>query len=79
MTNQEKEVLGALVTKTAQNLGEHFSAVVILVSYHDSDGTSCFSRGTGDWFARQGLAHDYIIQEVAEATGKGVAREMNKQ
>lgn len=79
MTTEERNKLGHLVAKVAIDLGEHFDAVQILTCICDDEGTSNISRGSGNWFARQGMAHEFIAQEVAETTGKGVARELNRE
>lgn len=79
MTTQEAKRLVDLVAKFAVDLGEHFDAVQIMACVCDEDGTSSFFRGSGNWFARQGLAHEFVAQELAETTGKGVARELNRE
>ncbi len=49
-------------------LKEHFDCVQILVSTPDpkgSQGTLSHYRGYGNWFARQGMGHDFINQDKA--------------
>jgi hypothetical protein len=49
-------------------LREHFDAVQILVSWRDADsrGTKNCYRGLGNWYARQGMAHEFIEQDKAQ-------------
>lgn len=79
MTTEEHKQLGEMVDDMAIKLGEHFDAVQILASVCDHKGTSSVSRGSGNWFARQGMAHEFIAQDMAETTGKGVARELKNE
>lgn len=55
------------IERIAGQLGEHFDAVQIMVSWVNPDGsTSSAKAGTGNWWARQGLAHSFINADVAE-------------
>lgn len=71
------EELGEMVDKMALQLGEHFDAVQIMATLCDKDGTRSYYRGAGNWFARQGLAHEFITSEIAESTAKSIAKELN--
>lgn len=78
MTNEERKRLSELVSKVAEDLGEHYDAVQIMACSCDEDGTSSFYGSAGNYFARIGLAHELIGFEEAKLTGKGVARELNR-
>jgi hypothetical protein len=44
-------------------LREHFDCVQILASWEsdDGEGSTFFARrGSGNWYARQGMAHDFV-------------------
>lgn len=71
----ERERLLALVDKCARELGEHFEAVQILASFTDRDGSHNFKIGSGNWYARQGMAREFIDTDQA----KCVAWELSKQ
>lgn len=60
------EELEEIVQKHVEGLGEHFCAVQVLVSVVDDAGTTNVYRGSGNWFARQGMAHDFITRDQAE-------------
>lgn len=65
------------VEKCAQQLGEHFDTVQILVSRHEpgtEDGTVNISYGLGNWFARFGQVRDWLIK-TDERTREYVRRE----
>ena len=48
-------------------LMEHFDAVQILVSCTaPCGGTESVFQGAGNWFARQGMAHEFINRDQAE-------------
>lgn len=47
-----------LVTQHVNALLEHFDCVQILVSSTIPEGTSNVFIGGGNWFARQGMAHE---------------------
>lgn len=72
--------LSKLAEKHVAELGEHFDNVQIHCSTQGSQlepsgsGTYGLHRGSGDWYARQGLAHEFIEQDKAEEHGKSVAR-----
>jgi hypothetical protein len=62
--------------RAVAQLGEHFDCVQILASWPDPDGngTRASYRGGGNWFARQGMAHDFV--EINQATTS--AREIGR-
>jgi hypothetical protein len=63
MTDEEHE---RLLEDCASMLGEHFDAVQILACVTVGGLTKCVKRGTGNWYARQGMAHEFIEMEKAQ-------------
>ncbi len=65
----------ALVQEAAAKLGEEFDAVQIMVSWQDDKGkgTRSLFRGCGNWFARQGMAHDFIAIDEAETQAREIS------
>jgi hypothetical protein len=56
-----------LLNAAAARLNEHFDAVQILASYMEPDGTwTAVSSGEGNYYARQGMAAEFIEQARAE-------------
>jgi hypothetical protein len=75
MTREEAE---KLIQTTAQKLGEHFDAVQIMVSWTENGATYCSKRGCGSWYARQGMAHEFIQQDIANDNARIMAEHMNR-
>lgn len=59
-TNLTPQQMEAVVRHHVTALSEYFDAVQILVSVDQPDGTGNIFLGTGNWFARQGMAHEFI-------------------
>jgi hypothetical protein len=73
-----REEAGEIVELAAIKLGEHFAAVQIMVSYPaDGGGTWSTKRGCGDWYARIGLAHEFIAQDQAETQANELSSKIN--
>ncbi len=60
-TEQAKQMIEAI----ASQLSEHFDAVQILVSFPSDGGTQGLNAGRGNWYARQGMAHEFVQREQA--------------
>ena len=58
----------------AAQLGEHFEAVQILVSFPIDMGTQPITFGRGNWFARIGMAHDFIRRDQANQIASEIAK-----
>lgn len=68
----------AILDPILEKLGEHFDAVEILTSWTEAvpgQGSTTRSqpRGTGDWYARQGLAHEFINREQVDDLATAIA------
>jgi hypothetical protein len=66
----------ALVRQHVNALMEHFEAVQILVSITDAEGTHNVHLGGGNWFARQGMAHQFIRHDQAQTNAHAIAKAM---
>lgn len=67
------EKAGKLIAAHVAQLSEHFDAVQILASYPLDGGTQPITGGSGNWFARQGMAHDFIDTERAEQIARSIS------
>lgn len=66
-----------LMERFVAELGEHFTAVQILASMPaDGGGTRGIKRGCGDWYARQGLAHEFINEDASAEIGRQIAENL---
>jgi|JI10StandDraft_1071094.scaffolds.fasta_scaffold01661_12 hypothetical protein len=63
-----------LVQRHIDALMEHFDAVQIMATSADLDGTSNVFMGGGNWFARQGMAHDFIRQDKARTDAREISK-----
>lgn len=79
MTNKEADELTIMLNDVSCRLGEHFDSFQIMATTTENEGTRSWFRGSGNWFARQGLAHEFIGREQAELTGQGVAIQLRKE
>lgn len=55
-----------LIECALNTLREHFDAVVILSTWTDADGTALISRGSGNYYARLGMAKEFIDKDQAQ-------------
>ena len=60
-------------------LMEFFDCVQILVSTYTPKGTDFVRKGAGNWFARQGMAQDFINTARAETEAAEIARVLPHQ
>ncbi len=66
-----------LIELMAAQLGEHFDAVQIMASRNEEGLTGCFKRGCGNWYARQGMAHEFINEDVAQENARKLSEVIN--
>lgn len=74
MTRGEAE---RICEEFAAKLGEHFDHVQIMATWTEEGGTMGTYRGAGNWYARQGMAHEFINQDIAQDTAAAIARRIN--
>ncbi len=70
------EEIHRLVEGVATQLSEHFDAVQILVSWNEEAICKNLYAGAGNWYARQGMAHDFINQDVAQENAKQISAKL---
>jgi len=50
-----------ILEKSVAQLMEHFDSIQILASFKGENGNTCsISRGSGNYYSRLGLAHEFI-------------------
>ena len=67
---------GKILELAAARLGEHFDAVQILASWNEDGTTKCSKRGVGNWYARQGMAHEFINDDIAQSQAAQIAEQL---
>lgn len=63
MTAQEAE---KMLEEFAAKIGEHFEAVQILASWTEKGISMHSKRGSGNWYARLGMCHEFINTNKAD-------------
>ena len=68
-----------LLNAHAARLSEHFDAVLVVASYMEPDGTwTAASSREGNWYARQGMAAQFVEQARAEGIANEIARRQDE-
>lgn len=75
MTSAEAKTLEQLGAR----LAEDWECVQILVSRTEPDGTGRYFFGVGNWFARQGMAHDFIGSEEARVNANEISKALDQE
>lgn len=57
--------INAVVMKALSDVGEVVDSVQILATFNEEGGTFIISKGAGNWYARQGMAHAFINSDQA--------------
>lgn len=61
----------------AAKLHEHFDAVQIMVSWNNEGVTHAAKSGAGNWYARQGMAHEFINADIAQENAQQLSNYIN--
>lgn len=71
-----KSAADAVVKRCLHDLREHFDCVQILASVEleNEQGTAHHYQGMGNWFARQGMAHDFTERDQADTVAEIIAK-----
>lgn len=73
MTEAEIE---SILRECTEKLGEHFEAVQILVSWNEDGLSKMRKMGAGNWYARQGMAHEFINADIAQENAHQIAAKL---
>lgn len=71
--------INELVTQALASLGEHCDAVQILLSVQETNATWTSYRGCGNWYARQGMAQNFIEQNIAQEHAKEISTSLKDE
>lgn len=64
-----------MIERLAARLAEHYDAVQILVSNCEHDGTRYLARGHGNWYARTGMAREFLKTDYQTDQAKRIVEE----
>jgi len=62
------------ISKLAADLGEEFDAVQILCTLNEEALTKAYYRGSGNWYSRQGMAHEFIEQDKSQVAANEISK-----
>ena len=65
-----------IVKKAVDLLGDHFEVVQVMVSWNEQRETRCLKRGGGNWYARQGMAYEFINEDAAQETAYQISKKL---
>lgn len=66
-----------VLDKALRELGEHFDAVQVLVTWCEGGVTKSRHAGVGNWFARVGVARNFIERDQANDAADLLAEKIN--
>lgn len=73
MTTLTIDELNNLVLPKVHQLMEHFDAVQILATVVSERGTELVAIGSGNWYARRGMAEEFINRDRAVTEANEIA------
>lgn len=76
MNDEEKN---AILTKCLDILSEHFEAVQIMACDNEAGESKAFYRGAGIWYARMGMAHEFIENDRSQITARDLSEAMKPE
>lgn len=71
-----KDEIRKLCERAASQLAEHGDAVQIMHTWTDVHGTHRVFTGCGNWYARQGMAHEFIECDRAQTNAAEIASKL---
>lgn len=66
------------VKQCLSRLGEHFEAVQILATRTEEGWTNRCFKGAGNFYARMGMAQEFITEDQAKESAKQIAEQLNE-
>lgn len=72
MNDQHLDIVDSAVNK----LAEHFDVVLVMVSSSEGGDTFKICRGRGNWYARSGMAHDFLDKVKDEEAAIEIAKQL---
>lgn len=72
MSESEKAVKDKALDDAVNSLREHFPHVQILATWEDDDTHNTYDmfRGKGNWYARMGMAREFLVRDKSHTAAK---------
>lgn len=64
------------IKQIVAELGEHFDAVQVMLSVTENGSTRLRQLGVGNWYARQGMAHEFINSDISADAAMQIAQRL---
>lgn len=72
------EELETRLARCLNELSEYSDSVQILLTYQDEDGmTASVFKGRGNYFARLGMAQEFLSRDKAEVSAAQIVKQLN--
>jgi len=75
----ENKARGEALEKASQILGEHFECGQILLTFQEGVDTYRVYKGFGNWYARQGMAMEFLHDDEARAIANEISKKIDFQ
>jgi hypothetical protein len=80
MSDPKKEQSGAdVVNRCLHEIAEHFESVQILATRVEGEQTMRCFRGSGNYYARLGMAREFVTEDQAQEQAKQIADKLNPE
>lgn len=73
-----REEAGSRIQEALNLLVEHFGHGQIVCSWNEEGMTHSKRGGFGDWYARQGLCREFIVQDQAQDFAAQIVQKLNE-
>lgn len=70
-TEQVKDEIQRLILEITEQLPD--ASVQVLCSWPNCGNTASVQTGVGNWYARQGMAHEFINVDIAQENANQIA------
>lgn len=68
----------AICEQFFDRLGEHADSIQVLATFHDSAGTTCRKRGTGNIYTRLAVAREFVEEDKAKVAAIEIKIALNQ-
>lgn len=77
MTENQESEMDRIIERFLEELGEHCDAVQVMASWNEEGRTYATVVGSGNWYARQGMARQFINTDQAQTNAREISEAIN--
>jgi len=74
---QTKEELQQILVQATELMPD--AHIQVMATYNTNGNSVSIYQGVGNWYARQGLAHEFINQDMAQVNAVQLAEQLHEQ